>query len=407
MAALVITRWPLSPHHLFGFDNVNFALALSKFDPLASQPQAPGYPLFVLVSRLVHFAVPSEVQTGLVMGFLGSAAALFFIERLGSELFGPPAGWIAAGLLLFHPAFWMAGAVDAVRTFLAAGSLAVAWFVWRGQLKTAAVVFAVAGGFRPDLCAVLAPLFFARLVVRRRPVRDYLLPVVILVCGTLVWFLYTAHAMGGVGSMMRTNAQLSYNGIAGQSIWYSGFTKPALIMAALAAYWYGIGVLPWIWAVPFARLREWRSYSAQAVFLLIWVLPPFLLSAIVHFASPDHALAGVPVVCLAGAWVLSRLRAPMVAGAVAVVAMIALFVFPPKKLGREARLPWITHRGAVVDNTLDAIAAQPRGCAIVLDNPVVTSRQIEYYFPQARINSDTGKAGCEIQISGERVSVNP
>src|SRR5277367_1275849 len=98
LAALVITRWPLSPHHLFGFDNVNFALALSKFDPLASQPQAPGYPLFVLVSRLVHFAVPSEVQTGLVMGFLGSAAALFFIERLGSELFGPPAGWIAAGL---------------------------------------------------------------------------------------------------------------------------------------------------------------------------------------------------------------------------------------------------------------------------------------------------------------------
>src|ERR1039458_2841151 len=69
--ALALTRWTIAPQFLFDFDNVNFALALKQFAPLLSQPHR-GYPLYVGVSRIVHWFGFSPEWTSLSMGFLGS-----------------------------------------------------------------------------------------------------------------------------------------------------------------------------------------------------------------------------------------------------------------------------------------------------------------------------------------------
>ena len=47
-AALILaTRLPLAPGQLFTFDDVNLAYSIGHFDIRMSQPQPPGYPLFV------------------------------------------------------------------------------------------------------------------------------------------------------------------------------------------------------------------------------------------------------------------------------------------------------------------------------------------------------------------------
>src|SRR5258708_28997535 len=155
-AALALTRWAIAPRFLFDYDNVNFALALKQFAPLLSQPHR-GYPLYVGVSRIVHWLGASQEWTALAMGFLGSLAALVFLIPLARDMFGFRAAWIAPLLLFCHPTFVMAGAVDHLRTVLAPGAIATALFVWRGQFKTAALVLGVAGGFRPELSAALLP----------------------------------------------------------------------------------------------------------------------------------------------------------------------------------------------------------------------------------------------------------
>src|SRR5215831_3778706 len=71
------TRWPLVPkQHLFHIDNVNFALALDNFNPALHQPQPPGYPLYVGLTRLMRFVFPRPEVLFPASGILGSVGAL-------------------------------------------------------------------------------------------------------------------------------------------------------------------------------------------------------------------------------------------------------------------------------------------------------------------------------------------
>ena len=88
LAVVFLSRWPLAPTYLFYFDNINFALALREFNPSLHQPQPPGYPLFVGLSRLVHAIVPSVEATFLWTGILGATAAILLLWRLGESMFG-------------------------------------------------------------------------------------------------------------------------------------------------------------------------------------------------------------------------------------------------------------------------------------------------------------------------------
>ena len=55
-AALVLaTRLPLAPGQLFTFDDVNLAYSIGHFDIRISQPQPPGYPLFVMEMRALSW----------------------------------------------------------------------------------------------------------------------------------------------------------------------------------------------------------------------------------------------------------------------------------------------------------------------------------------------------------------
>ena len=67
-----------------------------------------------------------------------------------------------------------------------------------------------------------------------------------------------------------------------------------------------------------------------AKFLAIWFLPPFVFHALVHIHNPDHALAEIPVVCLLGGFLISRLPPRPSAAALCAAAAInvVLFFYP-------------------------------------------------------------------------------
>jgi len=397
--ALMATRWPIAPRYLFDFDNVNFALALRQFAPALSQPHR-GYPLYVLVSRAVHWFVPSPEWTALVMGLVGSLLALLFMIPLARDMFGSRAAWIAPALLFFHPCFVLAGTVDHVRTFLAAGAIATALFVWRGQLKTAAFVLGVAGGFRTELLPTLLPLLLSPLLLQRVSWKRFVAPIAILTATVAPWFLFTAWKSGGVRSMLHANSDMLRQSFGGHSIWYEGFTTAAIGTALLAIYWNGIGGLGWLWAVPAGVRRQcaagrWREF----VFLAIWFVPPFLLSAVVHIVEPDQALTSIAATCLAGAWALSALKPRWTV--LACVISAAVFVFPPKRLGREASLPWIRRISSIEARAIEETARTPAPRLIVIRGAYPTWRLMSYYFPDDWVqNREVTAHGNRTQSSG-------
>lgn len=371
------TRWPIAPRFLFDYDNVNFALALRQFAPLLSQPHR-GYPLYVAVSKLIYLLGFSPEWTALLMGLLGSVIALTFLVPLAREMFGDRAARIAPVLLFCHPAFIMAGALDHVRTFLAAGAIATALYVWRGQLKTAAFVLGIAGGFRTELAPVLFPLFIlAPLLLARVSWKRMLAPLAILGLTIAPWFFFTIARSGGFSAAMHYQATtLSDNA---RSFFYQGFTRGAAIMALFAIYWNGIGAPAWLWALPAAWRSRVPGAGKQFAFLALWFAPPFLLNAVVQITDPDQVLASVAALCLLGAWALSALSARWTVVAAAI--SVGVFLFPLVRMGREASLPWI--RGVIVTETkaLDGIRRVPGPRLIRIQGDYPTWRLVSYYFP--------------------------
>ena len=131
------SRYRLAPGQLFTFDDVNLAYAIGRFDIRLSQPQPPGYPLFVMEMRLLYWLRFRRVENILLaLALAGSMAVLVLMAVAGNRIFGGESGFWAALLFLFHPVFWHTGLVSALRIQLALLSLAVGLACWRADRKS-------------------------------------------------------------------------------------------------------------------------------------------------------------------------------------------------------------------------------------------------------------------------------
>jgi hypothetical protein len=390
---IAITRWPLAPKYLYYFDSVNFALALDEFNPTLHQPQPPGYPLFVGLTRLLHWWIPQPERVLLVAGMLAACAALMLIWLLATEMFGRAAGFLAAALLFANPPFWLGGITNQVRLFLAVGSLAVALAAWRatqrsdgaGCLYGAFAALGVASGFRPAMAVQLLPLLIWVWWRTGRSVRRLAIGGALLCAAILPWLLVTAAAAGGLDKLVATLRDYSAHQFRGSSALFGSRLGNALHMATQAVVWNGLGTLSWIWAIAFAPLRAGRG----SAFLAVWFLPPFLFSAVVHIGDPDQALASIPVLCVIGGGVLARMLEQRgrrrVAGMAATVAAAnaLLFFVPPGRLARASSYPAVRNLDRRIRTAIDTLKELRgnRPAAIVHYGAIVTWRQIAYYFP--------------------------
>ena len=74
ICAIALSRILFRSRLLYDIDSVNFALAISRFDPAAHQPHPPGYFLYVCLARLVNrFA--GDPNTALVAISIGASCA--------------------------------------------------------------------------------------------------------------------------------------------------------------------------------------------------------------------------------------------------------------------------------------------------------------------------------------------
>jgi 4-amino-4-deoxy-L-arabinose transferase-like glycosyltransferase len=401
-ALLIVSRWPLAPRYLITFDAINFALAVENFNPALHQPQPPGDPLFVWLLKLLSRAMPRVETVFLAAALLVSLAALVLVWAFGDLLTGSGRGIIAALLLLFHPAFWLAALTNPVRLCYAAGATGAALALFlacrrrsRLWLLAAAAALGVGAGFRPSLAIILAPLVLWT-VLRFWPGWKMLAAamLVFLAC-TAAWLPVLAASAGGWQRFYDLLRSYSYAETHATSILLGAPAGAAAHMAWEAIVWSCLGTLSWLWAIPCLALQHRRVGLDPLAgrFLLFWFLPGLLFYAAFHVGDADHTLAIVPATCLAGAAVLSSLtddasaRARVIAVGAAVLLNVLLFLKP---IGWTARastykpVRWLDHYIAGVVETVGDLQKHDRVTAIFYQ-PVTGWRNLSYYFPEVQI----------------------
>ena len=205
------TRLPFAPGQLFSFDDVNFTYSIGHYDIRISQPQPPGYPLFVMEMRFLywlHFRRPESIL--LALSLAGSLIALLLMVHCGNRIFGGDSGFWGACVLVLYPAFWYAGLTSAVRVQLAVASLGVAaccWKAWCGEgpwVRASAIALAIGAGIRPELGVLLFPLWAA--CALRAPIdwKERGRALAWMAATVLVWLLPATIASGGPIAFIHT-----------------------------------------------------------------------------------------------------------------------------------------------------------------------------------------------------------
>ncbi len=397
LGALIATRLPLMPKYLITFDAINFALAIGRFDPSLHQPQPPGYPAFVLLLRAIACFVPGIETVFSVAALLSSWLALILVQWLGALMINEKAGWITALLLLFNPSFWLAALTNPIRLWLAIGAvmtLIAAKFMERPALSVkafyaAAIILGTISGFRPVLPALLLPVVaLAAWRHRIRPLH-WILAGIVGAAAAAGWFAFAAASVGGVEHYIQVLLDYNQQQTEPTSLFFGAMPGVAVYMALQAVTWTGLGVLSWIWAVPFARRTAPLLAKHDKWLLLVWFCPAFLFYATVHVGDPDHTLSIIPVTCLLGAAVLLRAvseKAPRVRfGVIAAAIALNVFLFykPISKVTKPATYTPVAWLDGHIRTLIDGLraAGTPGSVTAVFYERTTGWRNLSYYCP--------------------------
>jgi 4-amino-4-deoxy-L-arabinose transferase-like glycosyltransferase len=396
---LVATRWPLAPKYLYYFDSANFALALENFNPALHQPQPPGYPLFVALTRIIHLFVLRPERVFLIAGLIAALAAVLLIRVLAREMFGRTAGILAAVLLATNPVFWFGGITNQIRVFLAVSAIGVSLLAWRAVsrprephwLYATFGALAIAGGFRPAFPMLMVPLVLWIWWRNGARPRQLAIGVATLAATAFPWLAVTVWAVGGGMRYVQVLEDYAVSQFQGSSALFGAAAPSAFHMFAEAVVWNLLGTLVWIWAVPFlVRSNPYGSARLKAVFLGLALLPSFLFSAFVHIGDPDQALASISILCVIGGAVLAPWSARWgkqglaATAAGVVVVQSVLFFLPPTRIARAASYRAVAAVDRMTTGAMTSIEALRRQgpLTIVHYGSSVASRQLAYYFPE-------------------------
>ena len=172
--AIALTRLLAVSRSLWDWDEALFTMGVRGYDVTQHHPHPPGYPLFVLAAKLVHFIVRDELRSLQVVVVLAAMALFPALFALARELRFPfPVAASGAALFAFFPNVWFYGGtalsdVPSLALVVYAAALLLRGCRERGAYFAGALVLGLAAGVRPqNLLIGAAPALIATWCRRR------------------------------------------------------------------------------------------------------------------------------------------------------------------------------------------------------------------------------------------------
>jgi hypothetical protein len=259
---------PYLPSSLEDLDSINFALGIRQFDVARHQPHPPGYPVFILIGKVLHAAGLPEVTAlaliGVGGGALGVLALWGLFRRLGEV--DTPGHWAiaAVGVAMTTPLYWFTAARPLSDTSGLAAALAVQGMTLgaagsRG-LAMAAFGAGLAAGLRSQVAWLTVPLLMFQGLraqgsgLKRSGGSEALSPqflaLSLFAVGILVWFVPLVLLSGGP-----------------TAYWHALFDQGAEDLGNIQMLWTRHGARDVSDALYYAFVAPWAAWPVAAVAL--------------------------------------------------------------------------------------------------------------------------------------------
>jgi len=326
-----------APMTFWEYDELLFAGAVARFEPLVHHPHPPGYPVFVglatLVDRGVHdpfLALVTVSIASAIVGFLALAGAF-------RELLGDGRAAIAGALLFYLSAGMLVHASLPLSDSAAMAFLALT--VWRssrrGTLSASDGVMigvwaSLTIGCRPQLAVMVVPVL-ALVLLRSSAARPSLALLASFTLVSLAWLLPLVVATGGVSGFLRYQlAQASDFAANDADLARSGWRWSTIALRLVAHPWGTKGLsLPVLASagVGGLALLGRRDFAAVPLLVSAALYLTFAAIAMDPIDSVRYALPVTMAVAYLAAYGLRALLVPSfgMRGAWAGLACVAIF----------------------------------------------------------------------------------
>jgi hypothetical protein len=332
-AATLLTRIPFVSG-IWHYDSVNFAIALEEFSIAKHQPHPPGYILYIGLGRALNLLLNDANNALVTLSILFSCVAVVWMYLLGRAAFGYRCGLVSAVFLLSSPVFWASGELPLSYAAIPAGSLWVAYAVYKvmqGQKEYASwasIGLGILIGIRQDMWIFLLPLWMAGLVwLSSWKAAARQLAILGIIC--LLWVVPLMILSGGIWKYWDVSGGFWANALWGKF----DFTKNIVYIMCGSAWTLGAVAV----ALPagLRTLSNWmdaRQRTKHLLFLSLWAGPALLFYLSSSIGKSVHAMKFMlPIFLLSGAFACgnwSPIR-KVLAGAIVTVNCLVFLLAPP------------------------------------------------------------------------------
>jgi hypothetical protein len=362
LAALLVSRLLLLPAGPWEQDEALLACGVVAFDPAQHMPLPPGFPLWIVIGRLVRLVGVADPLVALQLASsLLSVVALWALAGLWQRVAGRTVALLGACVAAFLPGVWF-HAPRALSETPSAALAIVGFAAWLGAGRAGfgfgVVAMTAAALVRPPL----APFFILAVLLAswgvRRDVRRIVGAAGVAVLLLVVVMVPLVLEAGGLGALLGASVEHSaeHFGLLGTETWglgTLGFVR-GLGTPMVALAFTVLALLGWL---RFRRALGWRWVAGVVAAAVL----AFLLVALHNSSYPRYwvllwMLLATPAV--AGLAFVLRRTAWLVAAAGAAIALSAWWVAPALLNVHRNLLPvvgalahaqeWSTGGGAVL-----------------------------------------------------------
>lgn len=366
-AASLVLRVPFRSHFAYHWDSAQYALAVGEYNIRISQPQAPGFYLYVMLGRLVNLLVNEPHMALVWLSVIAGAWLAAAGYLLATTMFGRRSGLGTGLILLTSPLCWFHSEIALTNIVDSALIVSFVFVCWRAiqrgvtwpQTVTLAALLAAVAGVRQQSAPLLIPLWGYVYWRFARPRAWKSLCAVVLAVGfSLFWLIPTLKSAGGLVpylNLLRLKSQYD----APRIVWAGGGVGAILMDASCIgrACWVGLlgaAIIPLMEFIHWVVLEKaatadgfWRANKTQLCVLGLWIAPMLLFGTFMYVAQPGQVLNLFPAIAVLASLGLVRFSEQLVISqavrtssvlcavlTMVVVSNVVVFMCPPHVITR-------------------------------------------------------------------------